>query len=238
MSLLYFFRHGQAGTRDDYDTLSDIGRRQARLLGEFLAAQPCRFSALLCGAMNRQRETMREVVAAYERAGVPLPAPAIDPGWNEFDLFGIYSSIAPRLCADDAEFRAAFEEQQRIAQAPDARIHRQWTACDVALVRAWIENRFQTEMESWPEFLARVRGNRARLPRACDGEAIAIFTSATPMSIWVAGAVGAPDDRIMRLTGAVINSAITVLRVENGETDILSFNATPHLADPALHTRR
>jgi hypothetical protein len=58
------------------------------------------------------------------------------------------------------------------------------------------------------------------------------------MSIWVAGAVGAPDERMMRLTGAVINSAITVLRVENGETDVLSFNATPHLADPALRTRR
>ncbi len=238
MSLLYFFRHGQAGTRDNYDTLSDIGRKQARLLGEFLVSQPYRFSSVLCGGMKRQRETMKGVAEACQRAGVELPKPVIDPGWNEFDLFGIYARIAPRLCADDPAFRAEFERQQRLAESVGANIHHQWSSCDEAVVDAWIESRYPIGAETWPEFLTRVRGNRARLPETPDGEAIAIFSSAAPISVWVADAAGAPDSKIIRLTGAMLNTAMSVLRVENGETDVVSFNATPHLADPALRTRR
>ena len=32
MSRIYLVRHGQAGTRADYDTLSDVGLEQSRLL--------------------------------------------------------------------------------------------------------------------------------------------------------------------------------------------------------------
>ncbi|MBI4877104.1 MAG: histidine phosphatase family protein [Acidobacteria bacterium] len=238
MSFLYFFRHGQAGPRDDYDTLSDTGRAQARCLGEYLAAQPVRFSAVLSGGLRRQRETMEGVAEAYARAGIELPAPAIDAGWDEFDLFGIYAQVAPRMCAEDPAFREAFEKERQIAQSPDSRIHRQWTACDSALLHAWLDNRYQVEIESWPAFLERVRGNRQRIPVTSDGEAIAIFTSATPMSVWVASALEAGQHKIMRLTGAVYNSAMTVLRLQDGHLDLVTFNATPHLAAPELRTLR
>ena len=45
MSAVYLIRHGQAGLRHNYDALSDLGRTQARLLGEYLAAQKIQFSA-------------------------------------------------------------------------------------------------------------------------------------------------------------------------------------------------
>ena len=48
MSVLYLIRHGQAGTREHYDTLSELGRAQARLLGEHLAAQGVRFDRAYC----------------------------------------------------------------------------------------------------------------------------------------------------------------------------------------------
>ena len=34
MSLIYLIRHAQAGSRDNYDVLSELGHEQARLLGE------------------------------------------------------------------------------------------------------------------------------------------------------------------------------------------------------------
>ena len=35
MSRIYLVRHGQAGTRKAYDSLSELGKRQSRLLGEY-----------------------------------------------------------------------------------------------------------------------------------------------------------------------------------------------------------
>jgi len=39
LSTVYLVRHGQAGTREAYDSLSELGQRQARLLGEHFISQ-------------------------------------------------------------------------------------------------------------------------------------------------------------------------------------------------------
>ena len=111
MSSLYLIRHGQAGLRHDYDTLSDIGRTQARLLGDYLAAQQVRFSAAYSGALKRQNETAREALSAMAAAGAEAPEIQIDEHWNEFDLDAVYQAVTPQLAADDPEFRAEFRRQ-------------------------------------------------------------------------------------------------------------------------------
>jgi broad specificity phosphatase PhoE len=61
MSRLYLVRHGQAGTRKAYDSLSELGRRQARLLGEYFVSEKIHFTGAYCGALVRQEETAAEV---------------------------------------------------------------------------------------------------------------------------------------------------------------------------------
>ncbi len=60
MSVLYLIRHGQAGTRENYDSLSELGRRQARLLGEHLRG--IEFAAAYSGSLARQRATAAEAL--------------------------------------------------------------------------------------------------------------------------------------------------------------------------------
>src|SRR5690606_40114909 len=65
MALVYFVRHAQAsfGSRN-YDQLSELGRQQARWLGEWFAEHDVRFSRVLAGTLVRQQDTAREIVAA------------------------------------------------------------------------------------------------------------------------------------------------------------------------------
>ena len=137
MSSLYLIRHGQAGLRHEYDTLSELGHMQARLLGEYLVSQKVHFSAVYSGALSRQRETAREVLDAFERSGVAGPEIIVDPGWNEFDLDGVYQAIAPRLAADDPEFQTEHQKLLRMLADEGSPVHRSWTLCDTLLVRAW-----------------------------------------------------------------------------------------------------
>ena len=58
MSTLTLVRHAQASLfADDYDQLSDVGRQQARLLGEFWACRGTDFDEVYCGPRARQRQT-------------------------------------------------------------------------------------------------------------------------------------------------------------------------------------
>ena len=242
MSKIYLVRHGQAGTRGSYDCLSERGRRQSRLLGEYFAAQDIVFTAAFSGEMARQQATATEVRQAYQSQGKSFPATVIDPGWNEFDLDGLYRNLAPILADEDPEFRQAYDAMQqelrRKAEIADAPIHRQWLPCDTKLVEAWIDGRFPCENESWGEFCERVACCSEKIAKFDAEENILVFTSAVPVSIWAGMSLEIADHRVMRLAAVLYNSAFTILRMNGEQLRLYAFNGISHLTVPELRTHR
>lgn len=232
MALIYFFRHGQAGTRDDYDKLSDLGRRQAALLGDWIRAEGLTFDRVICGGLKRQQDTASIALGSLDNV-------TIDQRWSEFDLDAVYGQIAPLLANEDDGFRSYWEELQRTIAGGNLEVHRQWAPPDALVVEAWIGARYATPVESWEAFVARVIDGGSGFTEMEDGQRIAIFTSATPISIWVSHVLGGlGPERIMHFAGASLNTAMTVLHRGRGETSLFSFNAVPHLTDPGLRTSR
>lgn len=238
MSSLYLIRHGQAGTRGHYDELSDLGHAQARLLGQYLAAQKVQFKAFLAGGLNRQRQTAEEVWRAYREAEVAVPDIVSEPQWNEFDLTAVFTEYAPLLSAADPGFKQDYQELLRKLEDQDSPLHHAWTDCDTQVMRAWMEGRFPSRTESWTAFGERVLGCRASLGAYQPGDVVAIFTSATPIAIWVAATLGVSDANILRLAGVMYNSAVTTFRLRDDDVTLFSFNGVPHLTEPRVRTFR
>lgn len=242
MSRIYLVRHGQAGTRKAYDALSELGRRQARLMGEYFVSERIHFAAAYAGALLRQQETAGEVQAVYREAGVGFPEITPESGWNEFDLTHVYRAHAPRLCEEDPEFAKQYQDlvaqARAAAEQPDAAVNRRWLPCDVKVVEAWIRGRHPYDGETWQAFRERVMACRAALePWDADANML-VFTSATPIGIWTASAMEIHDERALRLAGVLHNASCTVLRLRAGDLRLHSFNAIPHLCEPGLRTYR
>lgn len=239
MSNIFLIRHGQAGTRDHYDSLSTLGQRQSRLLGEYFASQGVKFAAAYCGEMSRQRQTAEAVNAGYGRE---FPEIATDPGWNEFDLDRMYQEIAPLLSAANPDFRREYEAMRQqvhaSAGAQEAHVHRRWLPCDTAVVNAWIGGQHEYAGETWQQFLQRVANCRLALNHAQRNDNIAVFTSGVPIAIWTGLALDVRDQRVMKLAGALQNTSFTVLQLRSGNLRLFTFNSTPHLASPDLRTFR
>jgi broad specificity phosphatase PhoE len=242
LSSVYLVRHGQAGTRDAYDSLSELGKQQARLLGEHFVAQGIRFASAFVGTLSRQHETAEAVSAAYSDAGVCFPAVSVDPGWNEFDLARVYREIAPRLSAEDAEFHREYQEMldqvRTSAGAHGARIHRKWLPCDTKVVEAWVRSRYPYTGETWDQFRERVAACRLKMPDTGRRENIIVFTSATPVAIYAGLSLDISDERVMRLAGVLYNASYTVLRLREEQLRLFTFNAVPRFAAPGLRTHR
>jgi broad specificity phosphatase PhoE len=215
-----------------------VGRAQARCLGQYLASLEVPFRAVYSGALRRQRETAEEALGASRNAGRALPGLVIDPGWNEFDLDGVYRDVAPALAAMDARFRRDYEELERHMADATHPVHHSWSPCDVEVVRAWIEGRCPSRSESWVEFQERVRGRFEEVLRAAREGPVAVFTSATPIAIWMGMTLGILDGAVLRLAGVMYNSAITSFRLREDELMLFSFNGIPHLQEPELKTFR
>ncbi len=83
MGVLLLLRHGQGslGT-DNYDQLSPLGRRQARLAGERLRAADLTIDRVLCGKLERQRDTAFEAMTGL---GLDPSGARVDERLDEYD---------------------------------------------------------------------------------------------------------------------------------------------------------
>jgi broad specificity phosphatase PhoE len=230
LSVLYLVRHGQAGTRENYDSLSDLGRTQARLLGEYFNSQGIHFAAAYSGALARQKTTGAEVLPDAEIT--------VDPGWDEFDLSNVYRELAPFLIQDDQRFRIEYEEMQQAIARQEAAVHRKWNDCDKKCVRAWVEGRYPYKGESWLAFVERIHQALSRVVAAAHEGNVAVFTSATPIGLSAARTLELFDGRAMWLAAVMFNASFTTLRVHGDEVRLFTMNATPHLNDAHLKTFR
>jgi broad specificity phosphatase PhoE len=230
LSYIYLIRHGQAGSRENYDLLSDLGEEQARLLGEYLGSQEISLGSVYSGTMQRQRRTAEIACAALGRSAHSKPELVSDDRLNEFSLASVYRAISKRLIEESVEFACDFKEMQEALRLDPHTTRGATGRCDATVIRAWISNRYPDYGgETWGEFRARNQACFSCLTRENGDSSIAIFTSATPVAILASAALGLDEDRMLSILGVIYNASITTLWVKDGGARLFTFNETPHL---------
>ncbi len=210
MGVVLLVRHGQASFgAEDYDVLSETGVEQSRVLGLSLVAHGLEPTAIVHGAMRRQRDTATSMVDA---AGWSV-TPVLDEGWNEFDHLGVVArSPADAQPGDRRAFQRVFEE---------------------ATAR-WCAGEHDDEYaESWPAFVGRVA---EALDRALARDGVTVVVSSGGPIAVVCASLVEPAASVAglprywnRFNTVSINASVT--RVLEGSTGrrLLSFNEHSHL---------
>jgi broad specificity phosphatase PhoE len=237
MSVLTLVRHAQASLfADNYDELLPLGREQARLLGEFWARRQIEFDEVYCGPRARQRQTAEIASAACAQAGRSWPEPVVLAELDEYDLGSLVHKLAPELSRRDAAFAALLENFRRDQQGPD-RARSFWKMFE-ALTMHWATAPGPTtEVEGYPAFRDRVeRGLRVVMDKPGSGRRVAVFTSGGVIGTAVRLALAAPDRTALEVNWRLRNCSLTEFVFTTGRFNLDSFNALPHLEDPALWT--
>ena len=125
MPIVLLVRHGQASFGgDDYDRLSDLGRRQAERTGRWLVDRGLRRPVAMHGSLRRQRDT---AALALDAAGLRVE-PRIDPRWDEYDHIDLvrryaaaHGSEEPRSSREfqgllDSALTARYPRSEKIGQ--------------------------------------------------------------------------------------------------------------------------
>jgi broad specificity phosphatase PhoE len=224
MSTLYLIRHGQASFgASDYDALSDRGRQQSRVLGDFFIKTGIRFDACWSGTLNRQQQTIDEVRGRYLDAGLELPLPTETAALDEYDYEAVLRALIPVIEKEDPAFirDVSCMLSDRLAfQKVFGRVMTRW-----ASGRDTVDT-----LLSWSSFAAGVTtGIRDIIEHSARGSRIAVFTSGGPIAASVGSVLGLAAEKTISLSWQLVNASLIRFKFSDGRISLATFNEQGHL---------
>ncbi|MEO6726341.1 MAG: histidine phosphatase family protein [Blastocatellia bacterium] len=239
MGTLTIVRHGQARPFEkETDRLSEIGEQQASALGQYWLRQGVSFDEVYNGTLVRQRRTAEIAGQCFAEAGQTWPERQALPELNEYDADGITNRLIPALAQRDEEFRGLLASYEQNKQGADRNRHFQ--KMFEVVVSAWSGSGLEIEgVESSTVFRSRVQSALNRILKAeGSGRRIVVFTSGGVIGHIVQTVLQAPAHQALHLNWRVKNCSLTEFTFGSERISLDSFNAIPHLDDPALRTFR
>lgn len=214
MGNLYLVRHGQASFgADDYDQLSDLGRRQSVRLGEYLRGKGLRIDAVITGTLRRHQQTWAGIAEGLQLQAEPLPW----PGLNEYDSEAVIAAIHPHKL-EKPDSPEMYRHHFRLLRDGLA----QWMAGVVS----------PRGMPSYNDFVAGVTSALDHVRVQHHGQNVLIVSSGGPISTAVGHVLGTSPETTIELNLRIRNSSITEFAFTPRRHMLVTYNTLPHLDSP------
>ena len=239
MGTLYLVRHGQASfLEQNYDKLSTLGETQARLLGEYWARRNIVFDRTCVGPCVRQKDTLKLVSAAYEKAGLKFPEPLVLSEFDEYQGEAVLKRSLPGLLENDQRIRGLYAAFQSSTGTAEQRTTFQ-KLFEVVIGQCVRGEIAPQGVETWLEFCSRVNSGLAKfLSAGARGERVAIFSSGGPIAVAMQRALHLSSERALQVSWMSRNSGWSEFLYSAELFTLSSFNVHGHLDDPAMMTYR
>lgn len=211
MSDITLIRHGQAQTgaqtEAGYDSLSDLGRQQARWLGEYFDEAGVRFDRVYTGALTRHIQTEEEMAGAKALAnGCEI---IVDERLNEMEYFDLSNRMHEQFGITPPDGREGFIEHMPL------------------VFSAWRDGQIKGASETFQNFESRVEESLADIA-AGPGRAL-VVTSGGLIAMAVRVSMGLDMGAFARLTTTIKNTSVHQLHPIGTRLTLTQFNAVPHL---------
>lgn len=239
MSTLSLVRHGQASFfSDNYDQLSPLGERQARLLGEYWARRGVRFDEVYTGPRFRQIETAALAGEALVRAGLPWPEAQMLPELDEHQVDRLIKVAMPEIIERHPNI-GKLHQAYLTAETPRDK-HRTFQLMFESMVMLWVEGVIEAPgVERWQAFSQRVRdGLRKIVDRPERGRNVAAFTSVGAITVSLQASLDCSDRTAFDLGWRVRNASVSDFVFSRERLTVDCFNSLAHLDEPELWTYR
>jgi len=210
MSSLYLVRHGQASFgADDYDQLSDLGKRQSVQLGRYFAGKGIRFDAVLSGTLKRHTQTLNGI---SEGLGLPLPATQW-PGLNEYSSDAVIAAVHP-MPLDRSPTPDNYRQYFRLLRS--------------GLLQWMLGNTEPTNTPDWQTFGKQVIEVLDHV-RQSQAERVLLVSSGGPIASAIGHVLATPPEATIELNMRLRNTAVTEFSFTPKRHALLTYNTLPHL---------
>jgi broad specificity phosphatase PhoE len=207
---ILLLRHAQAsfGT-ENYDRLSELGRRQAVLLGAALKERAPNLASVVAGTSVRQRHT-----AELALPGSELPL-LTDARLEEYPIDQLLAHHGP----------------SDVSLERPGMTSREFQGVLDSTLSAWVEAGPGTGAElSWPDFQSRCTVALGEVAATLQGgESAVVFTSGGVIAAIAASLLGRSGAEFPSLNRVILNASLTKVVFGGSGATLISFNEHAHL---------
>lgn len=226
MSVIYLIRHGQAAFGDsDYDQLSPIGERQARIVGHHVRHCLPHLDGLCSGGLVRQDRTAE--IARGSMGDSPPPLRTM-PEFAEYDHVALFKAYLPSFLGDPANAVDSLEDLLADSKLLEQALRH--------VLSSWMKGlpHEGAPVQSWPDFCQSAVDAVERLQGSFGPRArLAVFTSGGIITALLRSVLGLSRRRALGLTISLYNASITQLYLPEGrpvaEALLMGYNNITHL---------
>ncbi|MEH6569648.1 MAG: histidine phosphatase family protein [Halioglobus sp.] len=215
MASIYVIRHGQASFgAENYDKLSDLGCRQATVLGHYLRDCNIHFDAAYSGDLQRQRKTA-ELALASQPGAVPH---TIDARFNEVRNDEQLEFLVPEVIKTNEPIQALMKKGLSASKDYQKVIE--------GVFNYWVSKQCnEPRIQSWEEYSSAVHAALAQVIQAQgSGKTVGIFTSGGTIATIVAHVLGLDGSHAYTFYEPVINCSVTRLFYSPHKVSLSYFN--------------
>lgn len=219
MAKIWLVRHGQASFgKEDYDQLSDLGKRQCIRLGEALFQRDVVPSKVILGTMLRHQQSCENALAAYSDLDVSIETTS---NWNEYSHQEILGALDERLATPTsmrAYLKTFTDPKSKFAQLFNQAITR------------WMSGDHDADYpETWQQFKGRVsKGLEQVLSLQDKNKDVFVFTSGGPISAVMLSLMNIPESHFLSTNWTLVNGGLTKLVKTNSRLFVSSANEHSH----------
>ncbi len=215
MATVYLIRHGQASFgSDDYDQLSPLGIRQAKVTGEYFRECSIFFDAAYSGDLKRQVNTC-ELILASQPTSLNVK---IDSRFNEINNDEQLEHLLPEIIKIRPDIASLVD--QGIVSSKDYQ-----KAID-AVFNYWVSHDCKNaEIQSWHDYSRDVEEALCDVMKSQgSGKTVAIFTSGGTIATIVAQVLGLSGKQTYPFYEPMFNCAVTQLFYNQDRISLSYFN--------------
>ena len=202
MTIIHLVRHGQASFgKEDYDNLSEIGLKQAFLLGQYFKTLNIKFDKIFVGTLKRQIQTYKQIIKSYETSIVHESTPLL----NEYDVKSVLMGFVNGRSLTKDELH-------------DKKIHFKLLRDAVS---AWSENKISHNVnETWNEFDERAQ-KFLKIINNTEQKSILVVSSGGTISMILKQILSLPSSQFVNFHFQIFNSSYSKIKIS--EFNILIF---------------
>ena len=210
MTIIHLVRHGQASFgKDDYDNLSEIGLKQAFLLGQYFKTLNLKFDKIFVGSLKRQIQTYKQIIKSYDTSIEHECTPLL----NEYDVKSVLMGFVNGRSLSKDELH-------------DKKIHFKLLRNAVA---AWSENNISHNVnETWNEFDVRAQ-KFLKIINNTKSKSILVVSSGGTISMILKQILSLPSSQFVNFHFQIFNSSYSKIKISEFGMSLSLFNSIAHL---------